>query len=545
MIHIHPPHMARKKIPMDLTPDTSLLSFEGVGATDIGLGFALAEIIANSLDWSLLTKTEARNLSEDASIHEEAQETLSRLQDEYGSLANLISEEQQAIEITVENDKIRVIDKGVGMTHKELQTGWQLRAASDKVRAPLRQRKGQFGMGLKTSSISLGNLIEIQTRSIKAPGETLIFSFDQRDKTTAWDDFYAEIEDEKDPNSPLGEAENGTAVTITKLFKKNHDDITAAEILGDIFHHAIEGGATITFNGTKLKPDIPEMNEDVLYINFEDDTMCPGGLWVKEDLGGGRRGELIQIRGWIGLMKKTRSGDLQYGFHTFRRGQLIEMYHNKGTRSNPKGLFPYRGPHAETARLFGHIHLDMVPPNFHKKGWNYSSPAWDEVRDLLVDVLHPIVVLARKTKKDVKASQDLLRAYTRFVTTGTWTQPKKKRTRGKPGKGGEEIPRAKTPFNMDNSDYSFLPPIEMDDPEGEKPPWSFIADHGSHEIQMILNLNHPIWKFSDYKSNKMLEAFAKIDIFCQAMSDNGKTSAEVQKKREVLYREVFGGNYLD
>ena len=32
----------------------------------------------------------------------------------------------------------------------------------------------------------------------------------------------------------------------------------------------------------------------------------------------------------------------------------------------------------------------------------------------------------------------------------------------------------------------------------------------------------------------------KIDIFCQAMSDNGKPPAEVQKKREIFY-----GNYLE
>ena len=545
MIRILPTCVARRKVQMNLTPDRSLLSYEGVGATDIGLGFALAEIIANSLDWSLLTKTEARNISQDASIHAEAQKTLTRLEDEYGSLAKLISNEQQTIEITVTKDKILVVDRGVGMTHQELETGWKLRAASDKVRAPLRQRKGQFGMGLKTSSLSLGNIIEIHTRSIKTPGETVIFTYDQRDKDGDWDDFYAEIDDEKDPDSPLGNYENGTAVVITELFKKNHDDLTAAEILGDIFHHAIEGGANIIFNDIALKPDIPEMNEDVLFINFENEKICPGGLWVKEDLGGGRRGEPIQIKGWIGLMKKTRSGDLQYGFHTFRRGQLIEMYHNDGTRSNPKGLFPYTGPHAECARLFGHIHLDMVPPNFHKKGWNYSSPAWDEVREILKPVIDPIVTLARRTKKDVKASQDLLRAHTRFVTTGTWTKPKKKRTKRKKTKSEPEKPKVVTPFNMDGSDYSFLPPIEMDDPEGQKAPWSFIADHSSKEIQMFTNTNHPIWKFSDYKSNKMLEAFAKIDIFCQAMSDNGKPPAEVQKKREILYREVFGGNYLD
>ena len=121
MISTLPAFVPRRKVRMNLTPDRSLLSYEGVGATDIGLGFALAEIIANSLDWSLLTKTEARNISQDASIHAEAQETLTRLEDEYGSLAKLISNEQQTIEITVTKDKILVVDRGVGMTHQELE----------------------------------------------------------------------------------------------------------------------------------------------------------------------------------------------------------------------------------------------------------------------------------------------------------------------------------------------------------------------------------------------------------------------------------------
>ena len=97
-------------------------------------------------------------------------------------------------------------------------------------------------------------------------------------------------------------------------------------------------------------------------------------------------------------------------------------------------------------------------------------PAWDEVREILAPILEPIVTLARQTKSDVKAKQDLLRAHTRFVTTGTWTKPKKKRTKRKKTKSEPEKPKVETPFNMDGSDYSFLPPVEMDDPEDRKPP---------------------------------------------------------------------------
>ena len=52
---------------------------------------------------------------------------------------------------------------------------------------------------------------------------------------------------------------------------------------------------------------------------------------------------------------------------TPQKESIIEMNHTAGYRANPSGLWPCPGPHAELARLFGHIHLDMVPPNFHKR----------------------------------------------------------------------------------------------------------------------------------------------------------------------------------
>jgi len=37
-----------------------------------------------------------------------------------------------------------------------------------------------------------------------------------------------------------------------------------------------------------------------------------------------------------------------------------------------------------------------------------------------------------------------------------------------------------------------------------------------------------------------LTKMAQIDVFCQMMQDMGHSIAEVQGKRELLYREVFG-----
>ena len=302
------------------------------------------------------------------------------------------------------------------MTIDELQDAMSLRHASDKIRAPLRMRKGKFGMGLKVAALRLGETFSIETRSIKTPGTTLEFPFDSRSfaKQDEWTGLPVYENDESEASSPLGDRSHGTAIIISDLFGRLSEDdaLDARELLCTIFHHALGDpiNSVITFNGAPLVPTRPKMNKDVEILKLDDFD-----LWVKEDLGGGRRGEPIQIRGWVGLTEITKSGDLKYGFHTFRRNQLIEQFHNAGFGADPPGLWPYRTPHSELARLFGHIHLDMVPPNFHKKGWNTKSDAWSEVVDALKDVLEKIVLLARKTTKDVKKSKDLLGAWTRFA----------------------------------------------------------------------------------------------------------------------------------
>ena len=379
--------MARETLEFDLTPSPELMTSRGIGSTNLGLGFALGEIIANSLDWSLLSKQEAKTISQDASQHADGQKFLTDLESEYGSLGAIISDDPPNISIEVKNGKIIIIDKGVGMNFEEVQTAMQLKRASDKIRAPLRMRKGQFGMGLKVSALGLGRAMEIQSRSIKTPGKTVVFKFKDKEMEgrTGWTSFPGYRTDEIESDSPLGSQKHGTSIIISDLnrnFTKD-DVLDAREELCEIFHYAIESlKADIRVDGALLVSTEPEMNPDVMRLVLDDFD-----LFVREDLGGGRRGEPIQIRGWAGVMTKTMSGDLKYGFHTFRKNQLIEMYHNDGYRANPSGLWTYPAPHAELARLFGHIHLDMVPPNFHKKGWNNDSPAWAEV----VEVLKPVL----------------------------------------------------------------------------------------------------------------------------------------------------------
>ena len=530
----------------DLTPSPELMTSGGIGSTNLGLGYALGEIIANSLDWALLSNESAKTISEDSVQHADGKQFLTALESEYGSLGAIISNDPPQISIEVKKDQIIITDMGVGMNYEEVQTAMQLKRASDKIRAPLRMRKGQFGMGLKVSALGLGRTMEIQSRSIKTPGLTVVFKFKDKEMEgrSGWTSFPGYRTDEIESDSPLGSQKHGTSIVISDLNRNfTKDDILdAREELCEIFHYAIESlNSNIKVDGKLLVATEPEMNPDVIRLNLDDHN-----LFVKEDLGGGRRGELIQIRGWAGVMKKTMSGDLKYGFHTFRKNQLIEMNHNDGYRANPSGLWPYPGPHAELARLFGHIHLDMVPPNFHKKGWNNDSPAWTEVVEVLKPVLEPLVKLARDTTKDVKKNKELLGAYTRFAKTGEWKLPKRK-SRGGGGKRGrgeepkEKTPEPKTPFNLGGHDYDFLTPNQGTNYDDTTPPWTFIVDHSSHEIQITLYMQHPLFAFAKKGGEKILTKIAHIDVFSQMMQDLGHSIAEVQAKRETLYREAFGG----
>jgi len=430
------------------------------------------------------------------------------------------------------------------MTFPELQDATKMAEASDKKRAPLRMRKGQFGMGLKSASKSLGRTLEIHTRSIKSPGITIgLEHLDNKTLSDSWKAPAGYETDEKEPDCPLGSQEHGTAIIISNLKRQfDEDDILNAQLeLGEIFHYAIELlNSSITINGDAVLSQLPTMNPDAPLLKLDDFN-----LYVREDLGGGRRGEPIQIRGWAGIMLKTMSGDLRYGFQTFRKDQLIEMNHNKGYRANPPGLWPYTMPHAELARLYGHIHLDMIPPNFHKKGWNNDSPAWTEVVDALKDVLEPLVIFARRTDKDVKKDKEMLGAFTRYANTREWKVPRRPRRKPqakKPGdKSEEKPPEAKTSFSIDGVDYEFLTPIQETDHSETKPPWEYVVDHSSHEIQITVYMGHPIWGFARRGGNKIITKISHIDVFCQIMQDKGYSVAQIQARRETLYRETFGG----
>ena len=154
--------------------------------------------------------------------------------------------------------------------------------------------------------------------------------------------------------------------------------------------------------------------------------------------------------------------------------------------------------------------------------------------------------IRRLFRKDVKEKKDLLGAYTRYATTGEWKVPKRKTPvsngKGKvESKSKENPPEPKTPFNLGGNDYDFLI-ARGNNYDENTPPWTYIYDDISHEIQITVHMEHPIFRHARKGGEKILTKIAQIDVFCQMMQDKGYSIAEVQIKRENLYRECFGGS---
>ena len=99
----------------------------------------------------------------------------------------------------------------------------------------------------------------------------------------------------------------------------------------------------------------------------------------------------------------------------------------------------------------------------------------------------------------------------------------------------------KTAFNLNGYDYDFLTPEQGTSYDDSKPPWTFVADQKSHEIQITLYIEHPLFTYAKKGGEKILTKIAQIDVFCQMMQDKSHSVAEIQAKRETLYREAFGG----
>ena len=532
--------MAYEKVHSVKTTPPPRFFLHALSATNIGLAQGVSEIIANSIDWHLWDSEERATFEEAAASNSDFQDWLQNLTNEWGDLDLITLAEGEKREVIVEiidkdsNPKIMIIDNGVGMNCEELNIA--LTPSEKLSRQRMRTRKGMYNMGLKAGWAGLGHVIEVKTKSIKEEN-SFYTTVDSRNfaELTEWD---IDIVERDDIPTELEEKnfEHGTIIIISELYNKNQDWESGRWGVTRNFSGEL-ANVEITWEGDTCIYENPDMTEMIV-------TLDDKNLFVKNDLGNGNRGEEIQITGWIGLVKKSEQGiSGNHGFHTTRYGQLIEAFHNDGTRKG--GLWPYPNPNPNHRRLFGWLELNMVPPNFHKKGWNTESLAWKEVAEKLKPILEGMIIAASKRVNNAQEQIEANKIVSQIQTSGLFTptkSTKKKRRKisgkkKKPEEEGEEEEEVTTPFIFGEKEFTFLEPYNNgDENTHSEKPWEYTSE--DCKILLTMNILHPIWK----KVNpKTLHILAQIDAFCEIMSQNGFSFQEVTDKRFALYQSLFAG----
>ena len=401
---------------VNITPPPRFLD-RALSATNIGLSQGLSELIANSIDWLLLSKEEAedlQNLEDDGAI-----KRASDIEDEYGSLDVVTLDEDQSSRITVNVDDsnkskpfITLIDNGVGMTFEELRIAFT--PSEELTRTPLRSRKGMYNMGLKAGWLGIAKEIQIISKSVKST-ETVLTTINS-ESFAAQSEWLIDITRQQGVHDTLKEIglEHGTFIRISKLHKKTHNWENSRWDISRNFSASILTGLEIYWNDEKCIQEDPDWDKKIGCID-----LAELNLFVPDTLGDGSRGDPVQITGKVGLLRISQGGSAgNFGVHLTRHGQLIEEFHNDGT--NRGGLWPYANPHPRFQRLFGQIELNMVPPNFHKKGWNTESDAWSEVASQLKETFEGLIAAVEKKVSDAGEQKEAAQIISAIRQKGKW-----------------------------------------------------------------------------------------------------------------------------
>lgn len=488
---------------------------KGLGAMGMEPTQAIAELVANSLDW----RTEDQNI-------------------------------KPLIQVIISKNSIEVKDNGVGMTANELQNAIQVSVANDNLRPSLRVRKGMFGMGMKVACLSLGWKITVHTRSIREENIEHILSLNTRELDTdgLTNDYRNNISGESSErklDSPLNGWSSGTSIMIEDLSHRPLTAIAIRDSLQEIFSpeisiekihiQIIDNENNIEYDCQKI--EVPVYSETI--INLDELN-----LFINDEI----TGNPVQVKGWLGLMKTSSSGLGKWGLHLFKNNQVIERFHQLPSRLG--GLMP-KNPHPKFGRTYGEIHLDMCVPSFHKVGFDYSKESWKKAAEVLEASITTIMQASEefrandyeKVKETIKKVQKNKRAIKKALSnvkqTVTVTQ---------------EIETPENAIILTTGDWFIIvdPIIDKLGENERNKPWIYHFRKESKELAIIINEESPIHRNlisgnSDDKTISLLVSWAISDcillLLCEEFRYELKDAVAFRDEQLVwLTSEKGGGN---
>jgi histidine kinase/DNA gyrase B/HSP90-like ATPase len=349
---------------VDVTPDKSLI--EKLGNVGFTPEEALAEFVDNSID-ALYDNTSGKRLVDGAA----------------------------EVEVLLSPSSITIADTSAGIADfdKCMVAAWSQKTSGVAL--------GQFGLGMKTASMSLGRSVTIESKRLGESVEHKIsLDLDEWYKTSTW---RLEIEDKQAPLNA-----HFTRIRIEKLLvdpllyvRDLRDEL--ADRFGPLI---LEGDVSIRVDGKKVVPTPVEFLD-------EGDQSLKRAI---KDLGltsFSKRKEFEftvdgrKVTGWVDILEK-RSLSGKFGFHIFRGRRLIQAFVKVGIRDHPNH-----------ANLFGHLYLPFEFPIAFTKNrieWRGREALKADLESVCADhrrvaqkmaskeapVVHPKLV------QDVKRSLDLL-----------------------------------------------------------------------------------------------------------------------------------------
>lgn len=464
----------------EITPDPTLM--EDIGATSFSVAEAIAELIANSLD------------------------------------ARTGEDEPLEICVTVEDAEISVTDNGRGMSAAILAEAVRLGVKMDQIVGNTAPRKGMFGLGLKTAAASLGRVWELHTREDSrvsaAPEEhSVVFDLAEWRRRAGDTTFRWAIEvksDTIDLSGPLGHRVHGTAVVIRGLRERNPMAGPVMQLLGRAYKPNLESGDRITVNGQAVTP--PAF-----------DYVAESRVEIDETLEDGHR-----IRGWVALDNKTHNDDY-FGLNLYRHGQLIEPWNKAWFRA-----------HLMTSRIIGEVHVDFVPTNYFKRGFETQSPEWKIASARMREVLKPLVrasgAMARNKNDPLRAAKAVEGLKAATGKAGSIDFGDDVMADGNPGANAPTDAAVEV-----GPDVIVLPGglvrlvYVVTDLSSDLLPWDYVYDESAQELQAVLNSSSRLYE--EVKDQKFLGMLALADCVTSFLVDRKSFSSK--QAREIRNRWMY------
>lgn len=307
---------------------------------------------------------------------------------------------------TPRDGEVWIKDNGPGMTldqlNNALRAGW---TSNDRF-----GQLGLFGVGFNIATARLGQIAVVRTARADDHQWTVV-TLDLK-AMAAGNSFDLPVT--TDPKS--AEGEHGTEIVIRNLKPEHHQTVSRAQAkikqsLGDIYSYLLaDKGFRLIVDNELVKPRLPCVWDEsrtvvrsgdkipaVIHVDerLTDRRVCLDcGTW--QSIGdstcescGSSRVEVRERRiwGWVGIQRYLHASD--FGIDFIRNGRKILVRDQSLFRwVDPDDLsdrgeteYPIEVPRA--GRIVGEIHIDHVRVNYQKNAFEYDTPEWKRVMQVV------------------------------------------------------------------------------------------------------------------------------------------------------------------